>query len=135
MKTMPRVLLLTVTALAVSSCGAESAPIPSPEDARTAACRGYVLQIGDDDLTLLKGMRDDASYGTSNDYSEGLGQVHAAAVTAGLAAGLSDADFQLFRVLAESTGAVGRAGPDQADGVKAITAFDKAVNAVHRRCS
>ena len=123
-----------------TACGTDEAPLPSAEQARAAACRGYVLDVGDVDVAKAKELMAAAGPGVDADSTnDALAPVRVAAVTAGRTAGLSDADFALFRAVVESVDAI-RAGILFLDdgstslGAAPIAQFQKDVGAVHKRC-
>ena len=128
--------LAVLVLLALSACGSNS-PVPSSDQAITAACRGYVLSVGDADLAKAKELIASVPY--SGDGDDVLNGIQAAAVEAGRGAGLSDKDFALFRAEVEALNRItGSATVDDQGnptvGIKQVLAFQKAAEAVHKRC-
>lgn len=135
---VPAVLL----ALTASACGSEpeAAPLPSAADARTAACRGYVLTVGDRDASAITTLRDGAGFADPDATAEALAPLRAAAVDAALAPGLSEADFALFRAVADEVDDLQAAVDIDQEGVgtlapSTIDALDAAARAVRTRCA
>ena len=137
---LSRVLpLVVLPVLALTACGSQDAPVPSADDALTAACRGYVLSVGDSDLAKAKELIASVPYATDGDDPV-LEGVRAAAAEGGRSPGLATADFERFRALVAGIDAMGAstsvdAEGNQTIGIKQVLAFQRAAETVHKRCS
>ena len=115
--------------------------MPSEDQARTAACRGYILDVGHDDVDEAKELVTQAGPGFDSEGGANikLTPVRAAAVVAGRTAGLSKKDFNRFRAVAEAVDGVGAGAVVLDDGtstlsVAKIAPFQRAATAVHKLC-
>jgi len=133
-------LTAVLLAVALTGCGSGGADLPSGAQARTAACRGYELTVGDTDVAAGQVAMAQAGPGADIDgIRTSLAPVRAAAVSAGTTAGLGTHDFALFRALVKAVDAINGGGTVLDDGSTSLSAaviakFQAAATAVHKTC-
>ncbi|HET6167395.1 MAG TPA: hypothetical protein VFE07_11260 [Marmoricola sp.] len=133
-------LTALLLAVALTGCGSSGADLPSASQARTAACRGYELTVGDTDLAAGKNAM--AQTGTGPDIEgirASLAPVRVAAVSAGTTTGLGANDFALFRAVVRTVDVISEGGTVLDDGstilsTASVAKFQAAADAVHKTC-
>ena len=133
-------LTAVLLAAALTGCGSGGADLPSSSQARTAACRGYELTVGDADVAAGKDAMVQAGPGADIDgIRQSLAPLRTAAVSAGTTIGLGTHDFALFRDLVKAVDAIDGGGTVLDDGSTSLSTavvarFQAAVTAIHRSC-